>query len=543
MRESKDKANFIVSYIIPKRIVTSAGASDTDILLEDNKRQAMVCSCFDCCRISDGGYVVLDFGEEIQGGAVITIQDSDNKAGYVHFTFGESVSEAMSTLGEFNSTNDHSPRDFVMPASFMSNFRVGNTGFRFLKIKAEGTNLGIRSVQAAFEHLAIEQKGSFFCSDERINQIYNTCVRTVYLCMQEYVWDGIKRDRLVWIGDMHPEVSVICSAFGNADCVKKSLDFIRDETPSGGWMNGLASYSFQWLRIQYLWYMQNGDLEYLKEQEEYMKNLILRADKMVDICGNIEIDDAFVDWSSKDTPYEKAGFRAVMKLAVEETGFLMSELGRADIALLCENISKRLGLFCEPYSGNKQIAALCGLANLAELDKIYNDVIMPNGAKGISAFLGYYTLLAMSEANHTGEALGIMRDYWGAMLDLGATTFFEDFDMDWVLNTARIDEIVPEGKNDMHRQFGKFCYTGLRHSLCHGWAGGPAAFLANRVLGINILSPGCKKVRIKPDLAGLEFAEGSYPTPYGEIRVLHRMTDGKIISEISAPDEIEIIRG
>jgi alpha-L-rhamnosidase len=37
---------------------------------------------------------------------------------------------------------------------------------------------------------------------------------TVHLCMQDYLWDGIKRDRLVWIGDMHPEVSTINAVFG-----------------------------------------------------------------------------------------------------------------------------------------------------------------------------------------------------------------------------------------------------------------------------------------------------------------------------------------
>jgi hypothetical protein len=31
--------------------------------------------------------------------------------------------------------------------------------------------------------------------------------------MQEYLWDGIKRDRLVWIGDMYPEVSTIHAVF------------------------------------------------------------------------------------------------------------------------------------------------------------------------------------------------------------------------------------------------------------------------------------------------------------------------------------------
>ena len=32
--------------------------------------------------------------------------------------------------------------------------------------------------------------------------------------MQEYLWDGVKRDRLVWLGDMHPEVMTVQSVFG-----------------------------------------------------------------------------------------------------------------------------------------------------------------------------------------------------------------------------------------------------------------------------------------------------------------------------------------
>ena len=32
--------------------------------------------------------------------------------------------------------------------------------------------------------------------------------------MQDYLWDGIKRDRLVWIGDMHPETMTIGAVFG-----------------------------------------------------------------------------------------------------------------------------------------------------------------------------------------------------------------------------------------------------------------------------------------------------------------------------------------
>jgi alpha-L-rhamnosidase len=43
---------------------------------------------------------------------------------------------------------------------------------------------------------------------------------------------------------------------------------------------------------------------------------------------------------------------------------------------------------------------------------------------------------------------------------------------------GQIDEIVPAGKKDIHDDYGAYCYVGFRHSLCHGWASGPTAFLS-----------------------------------------------------------------
>ena len=85
--------------------------------------------------------------------------------------------------------------------------------------------------------------GTFKSNDERLNKIWETGAYTVHLNMQEYLWDGIKRDRLVWVGDMHPEVMTILAVFGANEVVPKSLDFIAEITPSNEWMNGISSYS------------------------------------------------------------------------------------------------------------------------------------------------------------------------------------------------------------------------------------------------------------------------------------------------------------
>ena len=100
---------------------------------------------------------------------------------------------------------------------------------------------------------------------------------------------------------------------------------------------------------------------------------------------------------------------------------------------------------------------------------------------------------------------------------------------------------MEKGKKDIHADNGAFCYKGLRHSLCHGWSSAPTAFLAEEVLGIKILEPGCKKIAIKPDLGNLSFAKGIYPTPYGIISVECSKNGENISVSYSAPYEIEIV--
>ncbi|HEY4785180.1 MAG TPA: alpha-L-rhamnosidase C-terminal domain-containing protein, partial [Bacteroidales bacterium] len=63
------------------------------------------------------------------------------------------------------------------------------------------------------------------------------------------------------------------------------------------------------------------------------------------------------------------------------------------------------------------------------------------------------------------------------------------------------------------------------------------------VLGISVLEPGCKTVRIVPHLADLQWAEGTFPTPLGIIKVRHeKQPDGTIRSTIDAPKGIRIVR-
>ena len=124
------------------------------------------------------------------------------------------------------------------------------------------------------------------------------------------------------------------------------------------------------------------------------------------------------------------------------------------------------------------------------------------------------------------------------MLDFGATSFWEDFDLTWTQNATRIDEFPVEGKKDIHADFGNYCYLGLRHSLSHGWSCGPAPFLSERVLGVKFIAPGV--VSIKPDLGDLEYVKGTVPVPSGVITVEADKSGKK---KISIPNNLQLFDG
>ena len=191
----------------------------------------------------------------------------------------------------------------------------------------------------------------------------------------------------------------------------------------------------------------------------------------------------------------------------------------------------------------KSPGALMALAGLADATKINNELLIKDGVKDISTFYGYYVLSALAKAGNYKKAMSFISEYWGAMLDLGATSFWEDFNMDWTINAGRIDELPNDDKVDIHSNYGDYCYVGLRHSFCHGWASGPTAWLSQYVLGVEVVESGCKTVKITPHLGDLEWVEGAYPTPMGVIKIRHeKLKNGEIKSEIVAPDGINIIQ-
>ncbi len=291
--------------------------------------------------------------------------------------------------------------------------------------------------------------------------------------------------------------------------------------------------------------MHHGNREYLKAQRDYLVKLLGHLSRFVGEDGREKLDGMrFLDWPTYENPDAvHEGLQAMLSLAMQSGARLMRELGDEGVAGECTEMVERLARHEPKVSGRKSPAALLALAGLRDADAVSESVLRVGGPKDLSTFYGYYVLEAMAQAGDYAEAMDFIRQYWGGMLDLGATTFWEGFDLSWAEGAGRIDELLQEGEKDVHGDCGEHCYVGFRHSLCHGWASGPTPWLSRHVLGVRVLEPGCRVVEVRPNLGDLKWVEGTYPTPFGLIRVSHkRGADGVLSSVVKAPEEVRVIR-
>jgi hypothetical protein len=131
-----------------------------------------------------------------------------------------------------------------------------------------------------------------------------------------------------------------------------------------------------------------------------------------------------------------------------------------------------------------------------------NVLLNDNIQKITTPYMRFYELEALCAMGEQDYVLKEMKSYWGGMLNLGATSFWEEYN--------------PEKKGTEHlamygRRFGK--------SLCHAWGASPIYLLGKYYLGVRPLTAGYESYEVQPQLGGLEWMQGKVPTPHGDIEM------------------------
>ena len=507
--------NFAVSKenMLPVAIREMQGVENAELLYE-RKYTAVSFKKENCANFTGkGSYVLLDFGKELCGGIRIITRAATNLSKF-RITLGESYAEASAEFGYKNAGNDHSPRDFEVNVPLMSDLTFGQSGFRFARIELlEETPVQVKCILAVNTLPYFEKEAVIKTSDEELNRILDTAAYTLKLNLQNgFIFDGIKRDRLVWCGDLHQEILNSLYLFGDNHNVTNSLSFLKEETDAYEWINTIPSYSAWWVINLCDYCKLTGNDPYFEENKEYAKDILRHFDECISEDGTMQFgpnaNEFFLDWPTKGTDDAVVGTAMIILLAVKK--YVEKEAFEVGARLV-----KKLSPYLEKECVSKQaraiqiIAGRCADGEATALEK--------GGAEGLSTFMAYYILTADAMAGGK-EMLSMIKTYYGAMLSRGATTFWEDFDMSWLEGSGRIDELPKEGERDIHGDYGAYCYIGFRHSLCHGWASGVLAFFIEHMVGLT-LSDGGECYEVHPNTYGIEDIYVKLPTKKGWLEI------------------------
>ena len=144
-----------------------------------------------------------------------------------------------------------------------------------------------------------------------------------------------------------------------------------------------------------------------------------------------------------------------------------------------------------------------GYLNGADRRAVIENVLKnPNVQAITTPYMKFYELSALAEAGETEEVLRYMREYWGGMLEEGATTFWEEY---------KPGEHGPEKYAMYGRKYGK--------SLCHAWGASPLYLLGRYIAGIRPAGYGYERFIAQPCVQAYESWKSTVPASKGTITV------------------------
>lgn len=465
--------------------------------------------------------MLVDFGKETFG--FIRLHGLKGN-GNVHIYYGESKEEALATEAcetlDRLAINLGTKKDSVMELS---------KAFRYVNIQYDGS-VAMDSVSMLYEYLPLTDRGSFRCSDEQINKIYDVAKYTFQLNSREFFIDGIKRDRWIWSGDAYQSYLMNYYSFFDSPSVTRTLLALRGKDPVTSHINTIMDYTFYWFIGIYDYYLYTGDKAFIQQLYPRMQSLMdycLSRRNKNGMMEGLAGDWVFIDWADGLSKKGEVSFEQLLLARSLETmalcaGLVNDDANSATYARLAGDL--RADIFSGFWNESKQglvhsrvngaptenvtryanmFAIFFDYLSEAQKQGVKKHVLLNNNVQKITTpYMRFYELEALCAMGEQSYVLQEMKNYWGGMLDLGATTFWEAYD--------------PTKKGTEHlamygRPFGK--------SLCHAWGASPIYLLGKYYLGVKPTAPGYSTYLVEPKLGGLQWMQGTVPTPDGAIEV------------------------
>lgn len=440
--------------------------------------------------------------------------------------------------------------------------------FRYVRLRVGRCwdDLTIHRLQAKDATAALTDRGTFEGAAD-LAKIETICRSTLRLSSVEAIVDTPWREAARWLGD---GAAVTTGGLRSCFADRAVTDaFYRRaaacQLPSGllaGVSNSpdlnpgqaFADFSLWWLIGLWRHYLWTGDETLVREHYGHALRVVSAFELADDHLLAPSAYPVFIDWSPVCRYGRLAYLNALFAEALQVLGRCalligdrhVEEQSRSQRSRLVAGfadhfVHPRAGLVVDTaddlvgadrFSETANAAAIAfGLVDDEVSDRIIAALWHDSDGDGHRPVVveaePYGTALVLQALARRGEvatALRIIRRRWGArMARRGATTTFEEWSRNGSWRSGR--------------------YRGFLRSISHAWSAYPAEFLLKDLPGIEIIEPGCRRIRIRQRRSVEGFAS-SWPTPKGPVTVRHVDDHTRVIAPedmiIDAPPSVTV---
>ena len=358
--------------------------------------------------------------------------------------------------------------------------------------------------------------GRILTHTARWMQMFDVGVRTLARCSDEFLIDGIKRDRLPWAGDLTVSLLADAYVYGDAEVARRSLS-VMDAYQ--GDVNGIVTYSMWTIVAHDLYQLYFGDRQFLEDRWWRIKwrieNLISRTDGDGFVAKGL--DWVFIDWAK---PESRTAMHMIWYGTLAAAARLADRVGdvrAADYRALADKVKASVNRFAWDetrglYAANPDdrtvfgrqaniFALVFGVATPEQAQRIGDELAADRLPPVGTPYVYGWELVALNRTGHHQAFFEGLERVFGGMLDAGATMFWEGYDA---------NEKGDERYRFYGRPWGK--------SLCHVWSAWPAFVFVSEALGVKPSSDGWRTWEQK-SIPGAEGLKAVVPTPRGPLSV------------------------
>lgn len=301
--------------------------------------------------------------------------------------------------------------------------------------------------------------------DKMLDRIDQVGLKTLQDCMQRVFEDGPKRDRRLWLGDLRLQALANYATFDDQNIVRHCLYLFGGLPAEDGRIttNIFTStepipddtffYDYGLFFVSTLsdYYEHFKDKQVVDDLYESAKNEIESALQAVNENDLVEFKQdffVFVDWNMDFDRHTCA--QAILIYALRQFISLAKLEDKQEDVLHYQAILNKLitgakeqlfdsnqGLFWSGEDHEVNIASQVWMVLAHVLSDDDNKKLMDNAIEKLfpvhdiaTPYMYHHIVVALFESDHYHDAVKLMKEYWGKMVDGGADTFWESFNPD-----------------------------------------------------------------------------------------------------------------